>query len=84
MKTKEQIEAMAFGFGHELNARTASGGLRYCAQEGFKAGYEQAQKDAQEREAKLVEVIMPILEITDRKHDLWVRARAVLKELGLE
>ena len=51
---------------------------------GFKAGYEQAQKDAQEREAKLVEVIMPILEITDRKHDLWVRARAVLKELGLE
>jgi hypothetical protein len=33
--------------------------------------------------AKLVEALKDVIAISDRKHDAWDRAKAILKEIGL-
>lgn len=84
MKTKEQIEAMAYSYFE--NESGAFFDRKEASMYSYQAGYEQAQKDAQEREAKLIECVKFY---SNNGGSSWddlggKRAREVLKELNYE
>lgn len=82
MKTKEQIEEMA----RKIYPSVVNPLKRLDLESAYIAGYEQAQRDFQERDAKLVEVLKFY---AINGGSLWsdaggLRARELLKELGYD